>query len=83
MRLQERRDTMLDLTGRPYALNGEIKPGDIIQVDDGFDCIKPWSKHIVRGQDMYIECELGEHYLDGQLMFDHIKEQFYVGIYKV
>lgn len=47
-----------------------LKPGDELLCDDGFTCIKPWSKLTVfadaEGQ-FYISCDEGRHYLDGQL----------------
>lgn len=35
---------MQDVRGREYAKLSQLKPGDLVQVDEGFeDCFTPWS----------------------------------------
>lgn len=38
-----------DLQGRPYAKLSQLKIGDKVVVDDGFDCMKPWKVRTVWG----------------------------------
>lgn len=34
---------MKDIDGYEYVKLNGLRPGDYVQVDDGFTCIKPWS----------------------------------------
>lgn len=62
-----------------------IKEGTVVEVDDAFTCMKPYTRRTVRRDKdgLYIRCAEGHHYLEGQeceagehgLAFDH-----YVGI---
>jgi hypothetical protein len=70
-----------DVNGREYAQLSKLKPGDKVEIDDGFDCMTVGSVKEVRRNDdgeLYIECAETVHTLDGQLMddADHL-----VGIY--
>jgi hypothetical protein len=51
----------------------DVKAGDILISDGGFTCIRKNARCIVRehtpGGALYIPCDHGVHYLDGQL--DH------------
>lgn len=85
-----------DINGREYAKLSELKAGDIIQVDEGFEgCFIPWSQLKlveIDGQLAAIhnapECGACEghggpdcpHFLDGQIADDN---DSLIGIYKV
>lgn len=74
-----------DKTGRHYAKLNDLKPGDRVQVDDGFTCIPLWSEKEVRADqsgDLWIKCRRGQHYLDGQLDYNGDTDAL-VGIYKL
>ena len=62
-----------DILGRPYAKLSELRVGDKVVVDDGFDYMAPWSELQVfedeRGE-LAIVCNEGQHTLDGQIMDD-------------
>lgn len=73
---------MKDKQGRTYARLSGLKVGDKVLVDDGFTCMKPWSRHRVQkgpSGDLFIPCRHGQHYLDGQLK----GKDSLVGVYKV
>jgi TATA-binding protein-associated factor Taf7 len=79
-----------DIQGRTYANMNELKPGDIVTVDSGFDCLEPWSQHVVEQDlagELFIWCAGpdGEypagserHHLEGQLNDD---SDALVGVY--
>lgn len=59
----------------------DLKPGDTLRVDDGFDCMVPWSDLVVQqgGHGLFVPCAgpNGEgaagserHYLGGQITDD-------------
>lgn len=64
-----------DVYGRPWAHTDELKPGHMIELDDGFTCVakkrSPKYKRYHRvhrdGGGLYFECKEGKHYLAGQL----------------
>lgn len=61
---------MPDINGRPYAKLSELKPGSLVEVDDGFDCMKGADVLTVQGEigSLFISClSEGGHTLDGQL----------------
>lgn len=70
-----------DIQNRPYARLSQLKPGDIVIVDDGFTCMTAWSEKEIRTGDcgLYIECEKGIHTIDGQLDIDGAA---LIGIYR-
>lgn len=74
--------TTHDVHGHEYAKLSQIKPGIIVQVDNGFTCIGHWQKRIVEQDEdgrLWIKCKSGHHYLDGQADDgEHL-----IGIYKV
>lgn len=52
---------------------GELKVGDVLIVDGGFDCMKEGDDKAVcvdAHGDLYVNCKCGCHYLSGQLPFD-------------
>lgn len=86
-----------DTDGREYARISKLRPGDKVEADDGFTCIKAGAiLEIQSGLDgeLYVFCsgadddegaivgpvQMGEHYLDGQLMDD---DDHLIGFYKV
>lgn len=77
---------MKDKQGREYAKLSQLKAGDIVWVDDGFDCMKRWSPRVViaeasdyrPGNELYIKCKSGMHGLEGQLTNDN---DSLIGIY--
>lgn len=53
-----------------YAKLSEVVQGDILITDGGFTCMKADErKEVFVGENdcLYILCDEGEHYLDGQL----------------
>ena len=77
-----------DLQGRRYLTFKQAKPGTLVQVDGDFTCIRKGARRTIKQdttvpkwQRLWIHCDCGRHYLDGQADFD--KGQFYVGIYSV
>lgn len=63
-------DRTTDIDGRAYAKLSAVKPGDHLQCDGGFTCLKDGAirmvkRHVV-GRDLYIDCADGGHTLDGQ-----------------
>ena len=58
----------------------EIKVEDILVFDDGFTCLKHGEKSIVRqdNKGLYINCEEGKHYLEGQID----EEDNLIGLFK-
>lgn len=59
--------TMLDAQGRAYAKLNELKVGDVIELDDGFDCKEMGTCRVCKDeQGLYFICSEGHHYLDGQ-----------------
>jgi hypothetical protein len=51
----------------------DVHEGKMLQVDDGFDCIKGGTIVVVQGtciHDFYVRCAHGAHYLSGQISVD-------------
>ena len=71
-----------DKLGRDWARVVETNEGDLIQVDANTSCIKAWTYLRVKsnGQDKFIDCNEGRHYLSGYLSFDGL---VYIGIYHI
>lgn len=46
----------------------DIRPGDVLLPDDGFDCMAESAEKIVRADHdgLYVYCRQGKHYLAGQ-----------------
>lgn len=60
-----------------YAQEDTVVPGDILMVDDGFNCMEPGMETVFSdGLGMYIHCSRGNHYISGQLD----EKGFYVGL---
>jgi hypothetical protein len=49
----------------------QIKPGDTLIADDGFDCLEHGQSVVVEadGDYLFVPCKCGRHGLDGQLDF--------------
>lgn len=63
-----------DIYGRPYARLSELKAGDVVIIDAGFDCMARWSERVVQLNDaatvddrLWIPCRSGQHALAGQM----------------
>lgn len=57
------------IAGRPYAKMSEIKPGDMLEADGGFICLKEGERvKVVKDADgsLFVPCKCGGHNLDGQ-----------------
>lgn len=56
-----------DKNGRPYVKLDELKVGDIIELDDGFDCAPPGKVEVfeVDGE-LCFQCIAGIHKIVGQ-----------------
>jgi len=69
---------MPDINGRVYAKLAELKPGMLVSVDDGFDCMGEGQVFLVKANtdgSLYIDCESdGGHTLNGQLAGDDNKQ---------
>ncbi len=50
----------------------DLKPGDRIEIDDGFTCADAGTVDVCADTngELYFACEDGRHYLEGQLDFD-------------
>lgn len=72
-----------DRQGRKYATVEEVHEGLQLECDDAFTCISTGRVVTVNKDSvgLFIPCDEGRHYLDGQLDFDG--GQFYVGLYPV
>jgi hypothetical protein len=66
---------------REFARIGKVRQGDVLEADDGFDCIAKGEHLVVQcdtDKKLYVPCKQGLHYLSGQE-----SGHFYVGLYKV
>jgi hypothetical protein len=65
--------TETDTKGRKYAQLSKLKAGDVVQVDEGFNCIGRGQTRVVQVDGagfLWIACRHGQHGLTGQLMGD-------------
>lgn len=60
---------LTDRQGKPWAIYTNIKAGDRLKADGGFDCLAKGQISQVERDDsgLFIRCEDGRHYLSGQL----------------
>lgn len=68
---------------REFAKVTEVQAGDTLEADAGLSCIPAGNKLLVyedSEEELYVKCDKGEHYLNGQLSDDGTH---YVGFYKV
>lgn len=70
-----------DVNGHRYAKLDDLKPGYNVEVDGGFTCMDADVIKIVHSHEngLYIDCEEGRHFLNGQDDGDG----YCVGIYKL
>lgn len=72
-----------DSDGRAYAKLSELKEGDVIEVDGGFDCMKEGDQLFVEQRKdgtLFVRCSSeGGHSLAGQ----NDGDGYLVGMYKV
>ncbi len=55
---------------RDFAKYDDLKPGDCVEVDDGFDCIDPGAIRYINymeGNGLYMYCRHGMHFLSAQV----------------
>lgn len=66
---------------RSYVKLRDLKAGDKVEFDGGFDCIKSGEHRTVYSSisGLYVDCGEGKHYLSGQLGLDDLL----IGVYKV
>lgn len=58
-----------DIAGRPYAKLSELQPGDVLEADDGFTCMKNGERvKVIKDHDgsLFVPCKDGGHHLCGQ-----------------
>ena len=58
-----------DSAGVEWARLSQLKPGDKLRTDGGFDCIEDGAVVTVRARsdgELYVDCSEGGHTLDGQ-----------------
>lgn len=73
---------MMDSKGMEYVRLSELQAGAKVQVDDAFTCLRVGTHRVVQEDEemeLYISCDAGKHYLDGQLLQDGTL----LGIYNV
>jgi len=51
----------------------DVKQGDVLIADGGFTCLKEGQRCAVQSDSngLFIPCNEGKHYLDGQVSFDN------------
>ena len=57
---------------QPVTLS-ELREGDIVIVDGGYDCLRENEMAIVQRDEqhrLFIRCDEGQHFLDGQCDYD-------------
>lgn len=70
---------MPDANGTPWAKVSDTSEGCCLIPDDGFTCMGQGDAKLVHrdGGGLWIPCQEGKHYLDGQLTDD----DEYIGLY--
>lgn len=69
-----------DTKGRPWAKLSELKAGDKIELDSGFNCAGPGPTEVhASDHGLYFECSEGHHYLHDQAD----DGEHCVGVYKL
>lgn len=66
---------------QPIAKLSALEVGASLIADNGFDCIRAWSRVDVQKDDrgeFYVACKCGQHFLEGQL--DHDDHDTLVGL---
>lgn len=70
-----------------FATKGDLHCGDVIKVDEGFDCMSQHKRYQVQADDkgdLYVVCNSpehgqGKHYLNGQIDDEN---GVYIGVWK-
>lgn len=77
---------LVDTKGRTWAHSTTCKAGDVLVCDGGFTCLREGAEVEVHSDPerdgvnaLYVPCDDGAHYLDGQLDFDGCGA--FVGLY--
>src|SRR5258706_16219719 len=58
-----------DTKGRAWATHADVKERTVVEVGDGFGCIRRGTHEVVKSDSigrLFIDCLVGRHYLDGQ-----------------
>jgi hypothetical protein len=55
-----------DKNGNPWAKLSELKAGDVVQLDESFDCAQGHVALYQSAEGLYFDCSHGAHYLAGQ-----------------
>ena len=79
--------TLTDISGRHYAALDELRDGQRVELDTGFDCLnhepdRPTTRTVLTDEKgkLYVVCQDGRHYLSGQLGEDR---RSLIGVYCV
>lgn len=70
-----------DVHGRRYAKLSKVKPFDLLELDDGFDCMNGTVSVLADEEtgELYVPCERGKHLLEGQ----ENEDGYLIGMYPV
>jgi len=68
-----------DINGRSYVERSHLKPGQLVEFDEGFGCLMPYSPYevIIYENEPCVACNRGLHYLTAQDEGDG----FLIGVY--
>ena len=69
----------IDLKGRKYLNINDVRSGQKVVVDAGFNCMAPWSQRVVMQDEhgFFLICRDGRHYLES----DDPDEGSVIGVY--
>jgi hypothetical protein len=74
---------MKDLQDREYAKLNDLKAGEIVEIDGGFECRREGKVVLMEDEGrLFFLCDEGKHFLDGQLV-DEETDDSLIGIYKL
>lgn len=70
-----------DRNNRPYLRLSDLGPNTVVEFDNGFSCLRPYSRQLVNYDDdgAFVFCDEGKHYLHGQAD----DGEHCIGVYKV
>lgn len=78
---------MKDEQGHDYKKLNETKAGDLVKIDDSFNCMRQGLHQVCDdnlsaqpGGRLYLRCDHGAHYLCGQVAVD-VDNDSLIGIY--
>ena len=75
---------MKDLNGNDYAKFSDLKDGETVKIDSGFECRREGKVVLMQTDEgrLFFLCDEGKHFLDGQLA-DEPTDDSLIGIYKL